>query len=411
MTKFWKRLAWTAVAIATVVGISSAVLAQPRPNPWAPGALILRWLHGGIAFLGTTHEINFGTGLTVSEVDGRATITASGGGEITAGSGLTKSSDTIDVGAGTGISVAADSVAIDLTANLTWTGNETFSNRILGSADIQLANIAAPALPSGNNLVLHNSMWAGFPRFVIDSSVISRPVYSGFGRKRLSWIPICSNTTNSAGELQGSTAAGNGTISHPSLATTNLLTSQCRIERVATATTDGTACSFTNAATETILWPGNAAQTGGYTFVATIATPTNTNGDRGFVGVVANTPSGTVSNTADSIGICYDPGDSSGGNWSVCHNDNSGTGLKDAQTIPRSTTNVYRVTIHVPQNSSSVGVRVDNMTAGTNLVDTTYSSQVPRNSVFLRPWVGQINGTGGVACQFDLIGFEAVVGE
>jgi fibronectin-binding autotransporter adhesin len=44
-----------------------------------------------------------------------------------AGNGLTYSSGVLDVGAGTGISVAADAVAIDQTASLTWTGNEAFT--------------------------------------------------------------------------------------------------------------------------------------------------------------------------------------------------------------------------------------------------------------------------------------------
>lgn len=54
---------------------------------------------------------------------------------LTAGNGLTGGGDlsanrTFAVGAGLGISVAADAVAIDLTANLTWTGGHTFSGSL-----------------------------------------------------------------------------------------------------------------------------------------------------------------------------------------------------------------------------------------------------------------------------------------
>lgn len=56
--------------------------------------------------------------------------------QVIAGSGLTGggalSSDvTINVGAGTGISVAADSVAINTAASLTWTGTHTFNQNII----------------------------------------------------------------------------------------------------------------------------------------------------------------------------------------------------------------------------------------------------------------------------------------
>jgi hypothetical protein len=54
---------------------------------------------------------------------------------LTAGAGLTGGGDisanrTFDVGAGTGIAVSANDVAIDLAANLTWTGLPTFANSL-----------------------------------------------------------------------------------------------------------------------------------------------------------------------------------------------------------------------------------------------------------------------------------------
>lgn len=52
----------------------------------------------------------------------------SGAGQITAGAGLTKSGNTLDVGAGTGISALADSVAIDQTFSPTWSGLHTFTH-------------------------------------------------------------------------------------------------------------------------------------------------------------------------------------------------------------------------------------------------------------------------------------------
>jgi hypothetical protein len=65
-------------------------------------------------------------------------ITSAAGGDIagvTAGAGLTgggtSGTVTLDVGAGNGISVAADSVALDLTYSPTWSGTHTFSNAVV----------------------------------------------------------------------------------------------------------------------------------------------------------------------------------------------------------------------------------------------------------------------------------------
>lgn len=63
-------------------------------------------LHTGLGLVANTRQVISGNGL-------------SGGGDLSA-------DRTLAVGAGTGISVAADAVAIDLTANLTWTGSHIF---------------------------------------------------------------------------------------------------------------------------------------------------------------------------------------------------------------------------------------------------------------------------------------------
>ncbi len=60
-----------------------------------------------------------GTGLTYSGGSFSLAATA-------AGAGLTHTAGVLDVVAGTGISVAADSVGLDLTATLAWTGAHTF---------------------------------------------------------------------------------------------------------------------------------------------------------------------------------------------------------------------------------------------------------------------------------------------
>lgn len=98
----------------------------------AVGATDLVSIHDGAQkkitfanFEGSLNHDNL-TGFVADEHIAHSAVT------ITAGSGLTgggtiAASRTIDVGAGTGISVAADSVSINQAANLTWTGAHSFT--------------------------------------------------------------------------------------------------------------------------------------------------------------------------------------------------------------------------------------------------------------------------------------------
>lgn len=76
----------------------------------------------------------------------------SGLGQITSGAGLTKTGNTLDVGAGTGITVAADTVGIDTTVTVDKTTAQTLTNKTLTSpaintptgiakADVGLGNV------------------------------------------------------------------------------------------------------------------------------------------------------------------------------------------------------------------------------------------------------------------------------
>lgn len=76
-------------------------------------------------------EVLYGvTANTAVEGDQTATVGAGAGltGGVSADALGNGFSATLDIGAGTGITVNADDIAINLAANLTWTGYETFAN-------------------------------------------------------------------------------------------------------------------------------------------------------------------------------------------------------------------------------------------------------------------------------------------
>lgn len=113
------------------------------------------WVEEGTAngdsgwYLATNATITLGsTALTFVQI--------SGAGQVIDGNGLTKSGNTLHVGAGTGISVGADAVAVDQTFSPTWTGNHVFSNDIIHGATT--AKVAVGHVTSGSDFP---GLWLG----------------------------------------------------------------------------------------------------------------------------------------------------------------------------------------------------------------------------------------------------------
>lgn len=372
---------------------------------------------GGAAIEGID-EINcVGDGVACARdgtIGNRLNMTIGGGGAggfDTAGSGLTSVDTTVNVGAGTGISVAADSVAVNQAFTPTWSAQHIF--------DIPLQQTVA-SLPTatGSNLKLGNAYWASAPRLWATNADSQRPIIPHFGRRVIGWRPVGSNTTGTSGEVIGITGSGGGTVSHPAVALTNYGTAQTKTRRVAANVNQNTFCNFGVSAGDFTISRGNSAGLGGFVAVFRFGQNIATDLDAAFVGLTNTTPTnGAPASTADIIGICYEAADAIGSvpNWQTCRNDNSGSGTKVdlGNNCPRDTSTIIEVVIYAAPNSSSVGMRVTNLTTGALCLETgasPYTTDLPRNSIFMGPFSGQQNGTGGVACGHDLVLWDIVAG-
>lgn len=210
------------------------------------------------------------------------------------------------------------------------------------------------------------------------------------------WFPATGTT---AGHIFGWTFTSAGTVSHPALASTNILTQMRRTRWASTTSSNGVGGIF-NA--QTNAWRGNAAGRGGFFFFARFGQAVNTNGARSFVGLSSRTAHMVAvepSSAADSVGMGYDAVDSSAGNWKLMHNDGAGTATKIdlGSNAARNTTSVFDLFIFSRPNGSTIGVRIINISTGVVVYEGTLASDLPTSTTFLRVHAG--NGPAATATQ------------
>jgi len=152
------QLAWQ----VTNTAVSIEYIAAASPAPAIPSVILTatqvmhQQVGPGVAAGGTTGQVltkNSGT-----DYDTSWTTVSSGSGDITdvvAGSGLTggatSGSATLNVGAGTGITVNADDVAIDPTVVATLSGTQTLTNKTLTSPILTTPNLGTPSAVNLSN--------------------------------------------------------------------------------------------------------------------------------------------------------------------------------------------------------------------------------------------------------------------
>ncbi len=110
---------------------------------------------GGDLSANRTFDIGAGSGMTINANDvaldtAHARNVDHSAVTITAGAGLTgggtiEATRTLDIGAGTGVTVNANDVAVDQSFSPTWTGTHTFNETIIGAKRIRLTGVSSPA--------------------------------------------------------------------------------------------------------------------------------------------------------------------------------------------------------------------------------------------------------------------------
>ncbi|MTH64885.1 DUF2793 domain-containing protein [Paracoccus shanxieyensis] len=261
---------------------------------------------------------------------------------------------------------------------------------------------AAPSPPPVGKAAVYARNRAGAPWIdVMRPSGRDFPLQPHFGVNRIAnWSPSTGTTINS----EGLPITSVGTVSHPTLAATNLaasmrrwrLTSAAVVDSAADQRSAGWAC-----------WRGNAAGLGGWTFVTRISLTTLQATGMGFFGLYGSTAALattlTLAAAINCIGIGFQRGTHT--RWQLVAND--GTGAPTLTDVGASfavaTGGVLTLFIAAPPNGSSVWARVVDEVSGA-VFEQEVTADLPAATQFLSPRLFLNTGATAAAVAYDCAG-------
>ncbi|MGB4827990.1 MAG: DUF2793 domain-containing protein, partial [Paracoccaceae bacterium] len=261
---------------------------------------------------------------------------------------------------------------------------------------------AAPTPPPSGKTSVYARNRAGAPWIdVMRPSGRDFPLQPHFGVNRIAnWSPSITTTITT----EGLPITNVGTVSHPTLAATNLaasmrrwrLTSAAVVDSVAEQRSAGWAC-----------WRGNAAGLGGWTFVTRLSLTTLQATGMGFFGlygsIAALATTLTLASVINAVGIGFQRGTHA--NWQLVTNDGTGAPTLTDMGAPFAVAlgGVLTLFIAAPPNGSSVWVRVVNEVTGA-VFEQEITADLPANTQFLSPRLYLNTGATAAAVAYDCAG-------
>lgn len=200
------------------------------------------------------------------------------------------------------------------------------------------------------------------------------------------WFPT--NTTSGT-QTWGIQWNNTGTVTAPTKSTTNKFQFFTRAENLQTTNSTTNVAGIRPSAT--VVGFGNSSGLGGFYMTAVWgpATGCSNSTQRGFFGMSTSTSNPTdvdPSTLTNIFGMGWDDDDT---NVQFMHNDGSGTATKVdlGSSFPVTSadrTDVYRITMYSPANSSTVYYKIEDIKDG-DVATGTVSSDLPSNTVFFAP--------------------------
>ncbi len=261
---------------------------------------------------------------------------------------------------------------------------------------------AAPSPPPTGKIAVYARNRAGAPWVdVMRPSGRDFPLQPHFGVNRIAnWSPSITTTITT----EGLPITSVGTVSHPTLAATNLaasirrwrLTSAAVVDSVAEQRSAGWAC-----------WRGNAAGLGGWTFVTRLSLTTLQATGMGFFGLYGSTAALATTLALATVLNCVGVGFQRGthANWQLVANDGTGAPtLTDMGAgFAIATGGVLTLYVAAAPNAASVWVRLVNEVSGA-VFEAEIIADLPANTQFLSPRLYLNTGATAAAVAYDCSG-------
>ena len=261
---------------------------------------------------------------------------------------------------------------------------------------------AAPAPPPTGKASIYARNRAGAPWIdVMRPSGRDFPLQPHFGVNRIAnWSPSVAITITT----EGLPITSVGTVSHPTLTSTNLATSMRRWRLTSAAIIDSVAEQRSIA---WACWRGNATGLGGWTFVTRLSMTTLQATGMGFFGlygsIAALAVNLTLAAVINAVGIGFQRGTHA--NWQLVTNDGTGAPTLTDMGAPFAiaTGGVLTLFIAAPPNGSSVWVRAVNEVTGA-VFEQEITADLPANTQFLSPRLYLNTGATAAAVAYDCAG-------
>jgi hypothetical protein len=257
-----------------------------------------------------------------------------------------------------------------------------------------------PTSPTGTDIRVANMNWAK-PLLTVFDANGDYPIQTHLGD---SGVVAVWPAASAAPTVLGTSLSTTGTVSHPALASTNMLTSARRF-RIASSAAAGNVASIRGSST--LVWRGNAANLGGFHFMCHWGLSTNFSGQRCFVGLMGQTTApgaaADVSALTNLIGFGRDTADT---NLQFMYNDNSGSASKIdlGASFARSTTDLLEVFMFCAPNGSTIYYVAENKTAGVS-TSGSVNTDLPSSTTFLDFHLWTENNATSSAAQLDCLNF------
>lgn len=296
-------------------------------------------------------------------------------------------------------------------ADFTW--DLTNNDLTLGGTDtgIILKGITnEPAAPSAGNLQIYSKSVAGrmLPKWKAPSGV-DTSFQSSFGFNTINiWTPSLTATGNGVGTTW---VAGTGTfLSVVPTAGTSTQLRRSRFTNVVTTTNQILGITNSTAASIPSFWRGNTPGNGGFFFQTRFTTelvPAAT--IRLFVGLTSLTTGVTAADTTtgDAAGLCHVTTDNIT-TMSFMTRDNTTTTYATFTVPTIASGNAYDFTMYAKPNDTVIYYRLVDLLTGNTLVDSSTSTTLPRNTIFMGPQVQMSNGTANTVVTTTAIGINKI---